>query len=326
MALMETDEEELLQRRLEDKIRENVEDKLFRYYRNVGSMIIAAFGVVGVTIGWPALENLIKTTITTQIENQVKEPVKRAKETAHEAERIVAIVLERIQTKQDDLHKSLGRLGVKSDDLSVEFAKVNEQITRMIERADELKETTDLFQEQFRFTLATQDDLKVINKDIGELALKSKELADAIQRLQTGDDQSPPTQDTWNAYNRVATQAQERAKSVASTSIRSTVYVQFAGGRREDIRSVSEILKAEGWLIPGLERTSSAASKKEVRYFYEGDAKAATKLADDVTKALADIGFDSIVITSKNFTSYQKPPRPGVLELWVEIPLRRTGN
>ena len=55
MALMDKDEEELLQRRLVETIRANVEANLFRYYRNLGSLIITVLGLVGVTFGRPAL-------------------------------------------------------------------------------------------------------------------------------------------------------------------------------------------------------------------------------------------------------------------------------
>jgi uncharacterized phage infection (PIP) family protein YhgE len=146
MALLEKEEEELLQRRLEETIRVNVEAKLFRYYRNVGSLIITALGLVGVTIGWPALQAQVRTTVETQISNQVEQPVADAQAVATQAEklaensrRLVETGLELIRDKQTRITDTLGRLDARSDDLNGTFAKVYAQIGNLTQNAEDLK-------------------------------------------------------------------------------------------------------------------------------------------------------------------------------------------
>ncbi len=50
---MTLDEVELTRRRLEEQVKAKVEGDLFRYYRNVGSIVAAVLAAVGIFIGWP---------------------------------------------------------------------------------------------------------------------------------------------------------------------------------------------------------------------------------------------------------------------------------
>ena len=327
MALMEKDEEELLQRRLEETIRANVEAKLFRYYRNVGSLIITILGIVGVTIGWPALQAQIRTAIETQISAQVQKPVADARDVATQAEKLaedsrraVETGLSLIRDKQTRITDTLGRLDARSDDLNGTFAKVYAQIAKLNQNAEDLQERMDTFNEQVKFNLATQDDLNAINRDLSALATKSSDLAAAVQGIQASSGSVDGEMALANSFEDVATQAKERSETVATT--KSTVYVQFAGGRREDIKTIIEKLKNRDWLVPGEERTPNAAGLKEIRYFHAQDADGAERLAADTNAALDEIGFGTVVVSAKDFTSFPKPPRQGVLELWVTIPGR----
>lgn len=325
MALLEKDEEELLQRRLEEEIRANVESKLFRYYRNVGSVIITILSLVGISIGWPALQSLIESTIETQISEQVQEPVTKAQGVASQAEELartsrqaVEIGLELIRDKQSRITDTLGKLDARSDDLNSTFSKVYAQIDKLNQNAEELQQRMKTFNEQFKFNLATQDDISAINRDLTSLAERSRDLAVAVQRIKgiTGSS----SENITSSFDQVASEAKERSEMATTT--KSTVYVQFAVGRREDIKFVSEKLKAKEWLIPGEERTSKADGLKEIRYFHVQDRPAADKLAEDTNTALDEIGFDAISVVVKDYTKFPKPPRQGVLELWVSIPLR----
>jgi len=325
MAMLEEDKEELLQRRLEEKIQENVETKLFRYYRNVGSAIITVLGLVGISIGWPALQDQIDSTIEDQISQQVKQPVKEAKKVASEAEELaqnsrqtVKTGLELIKDKQSRITDTLGKLDARSDDLNSTFAKVYAQIDKLNINAEDLQQKMDTFNQQFKFNLATQDDINVINKDITTLAEQSRNIASALQRIEgTNDSES---EYITSSFQKVAVQAKVRSETVIDT--KPTVYVQFAGGRREDVKLVTAILKEKEWLIPGEERTSIAANRKEIRYFHKEDISSAEQLMNDTNMALGEIGFGSTKVKISDYTKFPKPPRSGVLELWLEIPLR----
>ena len=296
-------------------------------YRNMGSLIIAVLGLVGVSIGWPALQAQIKTTIETQISQQVKEPVTDAQKVAEEAEKLadhsrraVDTGLKEIRYKQTRITDTLGRLDARSEDLNGTFAKVDAQIDQLDQNAEDLQQRMDTFNEQFKFNLATQDDVNAIYKDLSSLAAKSRDLAAAVQKIQEPSGTSDKKIALVSSFDDVASQVKERSEAVSTT--KSTVYIQFAGGRREDIKTVSEELKLQDWLVPGEERTPKAVDLKEVRYFHTQDEKAAEKLAADTNTALEANGFGSIIVSAKDSTNYPKPPRQGVLELWVDISLR----
>ncbi len=301
MSLVEKDEEELLQRRLEETIRNNVEARLFRYYRNVGSAIITVLGLVGITIGWPALQAQMDSTIRTQIAEKVERPVADARDVATEAERLaedsrraVETGLELIRDKQSRITDTLGRLDARSEDLNGTFAKVYAQIAKLNENAKDIQGRMDIFNDQFKFNLATQDDLKAINRDLSALAARSSDLAAAVQRIQVSAGNSDGQVALVSTFDDVASQAEERSKTVSAT--KSTVYVQFSGGRREDIRLVSGLLKEKDWLVPGEERTPVAEGRKEVRYFHAEDKSAAERLAADTNSALEEIGLGTVTV------------------------------
>ena len=107
---------------------------------------------------------------------------------------------------------------------------------------------------------------------------------------------------------------------------KSTVFFQFAGGRREQAEDLSAALKGKGYVVPGEDRERGAAGKHEVRYFHNKDEAAAQRLAEDATRVLRGLeylGRKATTVTVKSFVSYRgKKPRLGVLELWLEIPPR----
>ncbi len=102
--------------------------------------------------------------------------------------------------------------------------------------------------------------------------------------------------------------------------------MQFAGSKREQIEELTAVLKEKGITIPGEERIGSAARKHEIRYFHDQDKKEATRIAELITSALRDLGYLASQlqpVTAISFTDYRsKKPRPGVIELWLELPYR----
>jgi hypothetical protein len=84
---------------------------------------------------------------------------------------------------------------------------------------------------------------------------------------------------------------------------------------------VSQKLKAIGYRLPGEERVDAAQGRREVRYFYAADKDDAEQLAQDTTKALADIGLpDKPAVTTRSMQDFSgKKNAPGVLELWLDM-------
>jgi DNA/RNA endonuclease G (NUC1) len=88
-----------------------------------------------------------------------------------------------------------------------------------------------------------------------------------------------------------------------------TIYLQFAGMVREDVKSIAERLKPLGWLIPGEERTGAAAGYNEIRYGDDDDRRAAELLAAD----LRALGRSSIRAKKASGVKSKIP------EIWISI-------
>ncbi|MBX3566910.1 MAG: hypothetical protein KF914_02555 [Rhizobiaceae bacterium] len=89
------------------------------------------------------------------------------------------------------------------------------------------------------------------------------------------------------------------------------------------VKAVTAQLRQQGWRVPGEERIASAAGKREIRYFHEGDRLAANLLRDNLNSTLQSVGFSSLEIREVGEpTSVAKKPAKGILEIWVQIPGR----
>ena len=102
-----------------------------------------------------------------------------------------------------------------------------------------------------------------------------------------------------------------------------TVYFQYTAAPKvtTPALALSQKLKAIGYKVPGEERVDTAQGRREVRYFYAADKDEAEKLAQDTTKALADLGLpDKPAVTTRSMLDYSgKKSAPGVLELWLDL-------
>ncbi|HID30596.1 MAG TPA: hypothetical protein EYP19_11410 [Desulfobacterales bacterium] len=128
------------------------------------------------------------------------------------------------------------------------------------------------------------------------------------------------------AIQSVISDTKEAEQRLVQARNKTTVFFQFAGGRREQAEALSATLKAEGYVVPGEDQEVGAAGKHEVRYFHDKDHAAALRLVDDTTRALRSLAYfdrKQPDIITKSLVSYRgKKPRPGVLELWLEVPPR----
>jgi hypothetical protein len=105
-----------------------------------------------------------------------------------------------------------------------------------------------------------------------------------------------------------------------------TVFIQCAVAPREQAKELGAALRAAGYNVPPEDRESAAANQREFRFFHEADSKAADELVDAVNKALSDLNYSDLKIKKADATKYRgTKPRPGVLELWIELPRLSSG-
>jgi hypothetical protein len=117
------------------------------------------------------------------------------------------------------------------------------------------------------------------------------------------------------------TEAEIRVKDLPENSVATSVdrskfsvFIQFAGYRREDVVAAAKALQDAGWKIPdasrGGERVGSAASLAEVRYRTDAQKKAATLLAAEISKTGIKPGVKAVQVPGVT---------ANVLEVWIGL-------
>lgn len=150
-------------------------------------------------------------------------------------------------------------------------------------------------------------------------------IATAGEIVSEGEPTQTPEQ-RFAAIKSVISDTKDAEQRLIQARSKTTVFFQFAGGRRVQAEALSAALKAKGFIVPGEDREGAAARKHEVRYFHREDKEAAERLANDTTAALRNLKYperDALNVVAESFVSYRgKKPRPGIVELWLEIPPR----
>ncbi len=314
MKDLDNDKLELIERQLADRVTERVRSSLFRLYATVG---VAVIGVIGF-VSWDIVTDIkseIKSEITTSIDNEIKakreEISNRVTETRIIAKRANAVIqrvekqLDEFEPQADNLDATIQKvkaLNVTSQDLIASYSR---EIKPLIANVESLSK---------RFVeLAKQvEELNTLGVDNES---NDKILIPQTTQLQRGE-----------AIQSVISGSEIAQQRLVQALKKTTVFFQFAGGRREQAQDLSSILISNGYIVPGEDRETVATGRFEVRFFHEDDNETAQRLAFDTTDALRFLGYNDDVVPDilvKSLVDYSgKKPNPGVLELWLEIPPR----
>ena len=252
---------------------------------------------------------------------------------------IMQAIDKEIEAKRSEISERVTETRIIAKRANDVIQRVEKQLDEFEPQADDLDET---IQKVKALNVTSQDliaaysrEIQPLVSNVESLSLRLVELARQVDELNTlasdrGSTMEPEIQ-------KASEQRSEAIKSVISDSKaaeqllvkareKTTVFFQFAGARRAQAEALSAALKANGYIVPGEDREGSAAARHEVRYFHEDDSATAQRLAGDTTQALRNLGYEAhnvpdVVATS--LVNYQgKKPRPGVLELWLELPSR----
>jgi hypothetical protein len=315
MTDLEDDRLELLERQLAERVTERVRPALFRLYATVGVAVIGALGFVG----WDIVSDIkseikaeIKAEITDAIDEEIgakrTEIAERVTEARFMAKR-AGEVIERVEKQLDD------------------FQPQADNLDETIERVKALNVTSQ------DLTAVYSQELKPLVSNVESLSSQLRILAEQVNQLNTiatagGLNSEAVTEQTPQqrsaAIQSVISDSKEAEQRLAQARNKTTVFFQFAGGRRQQAEELSAALKAKGYAVAGEDREGGAARKHEVRYFHDEDNETAQFLAADTTHALRNLAYADRKppdVVAKSFVSYSgKKPRPGVLELWLEIP------
>ncbi len=265
-------------------------------------------GVLGF-VSWDIVSD-IKSEIKSEIEAKRVEVTERVTETRIIAKRANEIIqwvekqLDEFEPQAKNLNDAIQKiktLNITSQDLTADYSK---EIQSLVSNVDSLSQRFVALAKQFE-----QLNILASGNGVGIGAETPQSPQQRLAAIQ------PVISDSEKAEQRLV---QARKKT--------TVFFQFAGGRREQAEALSAALITDGYIVPSEDREGGAAAKHEVRYFHN-DAKAtAQRLANDTTHALRTSGYTAgnvPDVTVNSFAAYPgKKPRLGVLELWLEIPPR----
>lgn len=292
---MNETEIELLKLKLADHVRTNVERKLFRVYALMGVIAVAAFSYAN----WDFVADT-KEEVRRNADKAVEAAIEASQGKIDVLTEAVNIQFGRIEETRERADRVRAEVGAKLRQLKFEthnLESLNETVTSLAESRRQLEVDVDAIK-------ARTDTLTVLGEELRNIALRLKTL-DA--------DNSQQYVDAVGKLDSVAIDAEERAN-------RPTVYMQFAGGARRLAQELSRRLEAQNFFVPGEERLSAAAGKREVRYFHTEDEEAAKRLVIDTTLALKDMHYTDNEVSIKDLRDFAgAKPKPGILELWVEL-------
>lgn len=292
---MNETEIELLKHKLADHVRTNVERKIFRVYVLMGVVAVAAFSYAN----WDFVSDT-KKEVQRNANTAVDEAIKASQD--------------KIDGLTEAVNKQFGRIEEtreRADRVRAEVSAQLRQLNYETHNLESLNETVTSLAESRR---QLEVDVDAIKARAETLTVLGEELRNIAVRLKTLDaDNSQEYVDAVGKLDNVTNDAEERAN-------RPTVYMQFAGGARSRAQELSKLLEAKNFFVPGEERLSAAAGKREVRYFHAEDETAAKRLVEDATQALKDMHYSDKDVSINNLTDFGgAKPKPGVLELWVEL-------
>lgn len=293
---MDSDELELLKRRLTDDVRESVQKQLFRTYAMIGTAVIAVLGYAN----W----NIFEDTKAQVVENAgaaVEKAIANAQEQIADLKVRVAAQTGRIDYEREravKVHSQVADQLAKLDLEASNLTSLNESVAALVDARRHLE--TDLA------------DIKVRTENLSVLAAELKRIS---EQLRVTDQANAQT------YGEVIDTLDKAAKHTEALAQRPTVYLQFAGGARSKAQELAAKLGADGFVMPGEERHAGAAGKREIRYYHEADRTGADALAKATEGALTEMGYAAgkpVEVT--DMTGFRgKKPKPGIIELWVEI-------
>jgi len=318
MEELDEDRLELLERRLADRVTERVRSDLFSWYAAIGTAVITVCGILGVNVVL-SIKSEIKSEIKQEFEqelqvkrDEVKELISETRFIAKEAKGIIKQVQQELiafQPQAEGLNDNIQKVKILDD---------------KIQKLDKISTSLDIASQR-----------QPLDSSVDSLQSQLKELAIQVDKLNSivtvsvqkpGGESAQAAQQRKAAIQSVISATQKAEQSLAEKRKRTTVFFQFAGGKRPQAEALSDALKKADYIVPGEDREGEAAGKHEVRYFYNQDRVAAESLAQDATRALRNLGYSiSQVpnIEAKSFVSYRgKKPSQGTVELWLEIPSR----
>ena len=329
---------------LADAVKGSVEVSIFKTYRNTAATVLAVLAAVGVTVGWPTIRSVIEERVKVEVATEVKEPVLAAQALAEKARAAADRAATEADLRREQIGREMANHEAKIDDFNAKAAaieqrtdKANAEITAhiasnkvTIDGLDQRAQSIDLKFTSVGVTDEIASQVKSLAEQVAKLFAAFKSLANVASHPEivasaggVGDEASKIGA-RLETIQKAANVQQTDADNKAVT----TVFVQFAGGSRAQVAQIiGPLAKTGTFVFPGAERTEAADGHRDIRYFYGEDAAAATALRTQINDTLKQLGYSiQIDSLSPDWLKFHKKPQRGVLELWLEVPLRSSAG
>lgn len=309
MTTSEEDKIELIERQIAEKVTSRVRAELFKLY----AAIAFAVGAVLTYVGFDIKSEIVNDTVE-KIEKEI------------DGERSE---IERLTIESKVLAKDSNDVIQQTKKLLREFQPEAENLKVTIERVNSINRSAQNLSDSYERELQPMlEGVKSLSDQVKELALQvdSLNMRATTEKTNISISDKSSLQTISNNIENIIEKTKETEKSIESASKKTTVFLQFAVGTREQAHEISQTLALGEFIIPEPDRTEAALNKYEVRYFYDDDKEAAERLANSANKILNDLGYskdENSNIEPKSFVDFTgKKPRQGVIELWLEIPIK----
>lgn len=347
---IDDDTMELLERRMTEKVEEQVRSKLIKRYSLISGgvlSVLAVFGYNRITDYEAKLNQFAQEEAATAAKAAVGPAIQSAQEAADRAAAVAStaerevmrttIALEELekwrtqgQTKLsgalDKITDTDARIDASLANMDQALANIQEKLKTTEEQIDSVQANSgDKFASYFLSAQKFEPLITNLSAEVIRLGAEVKNLKTARLGEPATSTNPPPVTTSPPSPALpppdVARQQQQIQASLQALNADqdTTIFFQFAGAStREEAKAISAKLAERGYKMPGEERIGSAAGLHEIRYFYDEDAEAAKRAAGEVNAVLAAMGYKAEVKT-KSLTGYSRTkPRQGVLELWLE--------
>jgi hypothetical protein len=309
MSDISDDRLELLERQLAEKVTARVRPALFKLYAAVGAAVIAVLGFVSWDIVSDIkneIKNEIRTEIDSDIESKRDEIIDRLAEIrfmANRANEIIQRVEQQLDAFRpqaeslDETIRKVSELQVTSRDLIDAYSR---ELKPLVENVEDFSEHLALLAEQV-------DQLNTI--------------ATGVEAASVGP-QVPTQEQRSEAIKSVISESKQAQQQLAQSRSKTTVFIQYSGGSSEQAAEIAGALRSGGFNVPAIDQDRNASRQHQVRYFHQDDKAAANRLAEQVNNILKEMNLwqQDRPVTSESFVAYKGlKPRPGVVELWLQI-------
>jgi hypothetical protein len=350
------EQEELRERRLVDRVASEARSRLFGSYIAIGAVVMSLLGYIGYNI----LGNMEAAAVSTasqrvdQIAKEridplvthIEERLAHADESLRHTERLLDQSQNRMQLSDDltaEMRSKTQRLVENSEEArqkaQVALQTLDKEMTEAARKIDQLEQALEDNRIRFESSFADAGSVHQVLETLDGLITQVRALGTRVEVLE-GDqptpspDSSPEGVDDYsgetlsglleNTQAQLTTlqapvQVQVRDHRTSATA-GALVFFQFSILPREQARQIAQLLRDQGYSVPGEERVPAADGLHEVRYYYSHDQVSAETLADKTNQILSRLGWSDLVIAVRDLTGLKAAkPRQGVLELWLGI-------